>query len=153
MTLQTEFDFTLPRGYVDRDGNLHRTGVMRLATARDEIEPMRDPRVMDNEAYLTVILLSRVITQLGDVSQVTPKTVEGLFAADLAYLQDLYEAVNFGGPDLIAEVEAAYRPAGTDDRPVVPMGRSAVASAGSSAGAGGGASADLPGPGRTRRIS
>jgi hypothetical protein len=155
MTLQTEFDFTLPRGYVDRDGNLHRSGVMRLATARDEIEPMRDPRVMDNEAYLTVILLSRVITQLGDVSQVTPKTVEGLFAADLAYLQDLYEAVNFGGPDLIAEVEAAYRPAGTDDRPVVAMGRSPVASPVASAGAGAanGASTDLPGPGRTRRIS
>lgn len=116
--LQTEFEFNLPRGYVDGDGNLHRAGVMRLATARDEIEPMRDPRVMDNEAYLTVILLSRVITQLGEVRQVTPKTIEGLFAADLAYLQDLYEAVNFGGPELIAEVEAAYRAHTTDDKAV-----------------------------------
>lgn len=117
MTLQTEYDFTLPRGYVDRDGTLHRRGVMRLATARDEIEPMRDPRVVDNEAYLTVILLSRVITQLGDVTQVTPKTVEGMFAADLAYLQDLYEAVNFGGPEMVAEVEAAYNSLGSEDKP------------------------------------
>jgi hypothetical protein len=136
MTLQTEFDFTLPRGYVDKDGNLHRQGIMRLATARDEIEPMRDPRVVDNEAYLTVILLSRVLTQLGDVSQVTPKTIEGLFALDLAYLQDLYEAVNFGGSEAIAEVEAAYKTAGAEDKPVPRA-----------------APADLPGQVRHRRVS
>jgi hypothetical protein len=147
MTLQTEFDFTLPRGYVDRDGNLHRAGVMRLATARDEIEPMRDPRVVDNEAYLTVILLSRVITQLGEVTQVTPKTVEGLFAADLAYLQDLYEAVNFGGPELIAEVEAAYRTMGSEDRQDKPVARNAGIGGGVSGGG------EVSMPGRARRVS
>lgn len=109
MSLKTEFEFTLPKGYVDNDGTLHRKGLMRLATARDEIEPLRDPRVADNEAYLTVILLSRVVTQLGTVSQVTPKTIEGLFTADLAYLQDLYGAINFEDPEsmaAVAEVDA-----------------------------------------------
>lgn len=107
MSLKTEFDFTLPKGYVDGDGTLHRQGLMRLATARDEIEPLRDPRVADNEAYLTVILLSRVVTQLGSVTQVTPKTIEGLFAADLAYLQDLYGAINFEDPESMAAVAEA----------------------------------------------
>lgn len=107
MSLKTEFEFTLPKGYVDGDGTLHRTGLMRLATARDEIEPLRDPRVADNEAYLTVILLSRVVTQLGSVAQVTPKTIEGLFAADLAYLQDLYGAINFEDPESMAAVAEA----------------------------------------------
>src|SRR3546814_10604242 len=88
MTLQTEFPFTLPRGYVDEGGTLHREGVMRLATARDEIEPLRDARVKENEAYLTVIVLSRTMVKLGSLSQVTPKTIEGLFSSDLAYLQD-----------------------------------------------------------------
>jgi hypothetical protein len=106
-SLQTEFEFTLPKGYVDRDGNLHRDGLMRLATARDEIEPMRDPRVAENEAYLTVILLSRVVARLGDVAQITPKTIEGLFAADLAYLQDFYSAINFGDPDALEAVAGA----------------------------------------------
>lgn len=109
--LETEFSFTLPRGYVDGDGDLHRDGVMRLATARDELEPLRDPRVADNEAYLTVILLARVLTRLGTLGQVTPKVIEGLFAADLAFLQDFYEAANFGGADDIAAVVAAYSPA------------------------------------------
>ena len=98
MSLQTEFPFTLRKGYVDEQGTLHRTGTMRLATARDEIQPLRDPRVKENEAYLTVILLSRVITELGELSQITPKVVEGLFAADLAYLQDVYDTINFGDP-------------------------------------------------------
>jgi hypothetical protein len=97
MTLQTEFPFTLPRGYVDESGTLHREGVMRLATARDEIEPLRDARVKENEAYLTVIVLSRTMVKLGSLSQVTPKTVEGLFSSDLAYLQDFYTRINFGG--------------------------------------------------------
>ncbi|MCK9496104.1 MAG: phage tail assembly protein [Dehalococcoidia bacterium] len=97
MSLQTEFPFTLPRGYVDEGGTLHREGVMRLATARDEIEPLRDARVKENEAYLTVIVLSRTIVKLGSLSQVTPKTVEGLFSSDLAYLQDFYTRINFGG--------------------------------------------------------
>ena len=96
-TLRTEFAFTLPRGFVDGDGAVHRDGVMRLATARDEIQPQRDPRVRENEAYLTVILLSRVVTRLGTISQVTPNTIEGLFASDLAFLQDLYRRVNSEG--------------------------------------------------------
>lgn len=105
MTLQTEFPFVLPKGWVDPQGGLHREGTMRLATARDEIEPLRDPRVKENEAYLTVIVLSRVITRLGQVPQITPKTVEGLFAADLVYLQDLYRIVNFGDPAVLETVE------------------------------------------------
>ena len=95
--LRTDFPFVLPRGYVDDAGTLHREGVMRLATARDEILPLRDPRVRDNEAYLTVILLSRVVVRLGSLVQVTPQVVEGMFASDLAFLQDLYRRVNQEG--------------------------------------------------------
>jgi hypothetical protein len=95
--LQTEFAFQLPNGYVDESGTLHRHGLMRLATARDEIMPLRDPRVRDNEAYLSVLLLSRVVTQLGTLSAITPAVIEGLFAADLAFLQDLYARVNQQG--------------------------------------------------------
>jgi hypothetical protein len=100
--LRTEFDFVLPRGYVDDDGNVHREGRMRLATARDEILPQRDPRVRENEAYLTVILLSRVVTRLGSITQVTPATIESLFASDLAFLQDLYRRVNSEGTTHVA---------------------------------------------------
>ena len=96
-TLRTEFSFELPRGFVDEEGNVHRKGVMRLATARDEILPLRDPRVRDNESYLTVLLLSRVVTQLGDVQNISPSTIEGLFASDLAFLQDLYRRGNSEG--------------------------------------------------------
>ncbi len=95
--LQTEFAFVLPRGYVDEHGTVHREGTMRLATARDEILPQRDPRVRDNEAYLTVILLSRVVTRLGSLAQVNPSVVEGMFASDLAFLQDLYRRINQDG--------------------------------------------------------
>ena len=95
--MQTEFPFTLPRGYVDAAGNVHRQGAMRLATARDEIEPLRSAEVRQNEAYLTVLLLSRVVTKLGDVSEVTPDIVEGLFAADFDHLQRLYERLNTDG--------------------------------------------------------
>jgi hypothetical protein len=102
--LQTEFEFELPRGYVDAHGELHRQGVMRLATARDEILPLRDPRVRDNEAYLTVLLLCRVVVRLGRLPEVTPATIEGLFAADLAFLQDLYARVNQEGHTLAAVV-------------------------------------------------
>jgi hypothetical protein len=91
---QTEFDFTLPCGYLDEHGTLHRDGVMRRATAADEILPLRDPRVADNQAYLAVILLSRVVTRLGSLSVINPKVVEGLFATDMAFLQDLYNRVN-----------------------------------------------------------
>lgn len=95
--LRTEFTFTLPLGYVDSSGERHRDGVMRLATARDEILPLRDPRVRDNEAYLTVLLLSRVVTRLGSVTNISPGTIEGLFAPDLAFLQELYRRLNQEG--------------------------------------------------------
>lgn len=95
--LHTEFSFELPVGYVDGSGAVHKSGVMRMATARDEIMPLRDPRVLDNEAYLSVILLARVVTRLGTVTSVNPGVVEGLFAADLAFLQDLYRRVNQEG--------------------------------------------------------
>ena len=91
---RTEYEFTLPKGYVDEEGNLHREGTMRLATAADEILPLKDPRVQKNEAYLVVILLSRVLIHLEGVNPITPKTIEGLFAADLAYLQNLYNEIN-----------------------------------------------------------
>jgi hypothetical protein len=87
MAIQTDYEFTLPKGYIDENGNLHRNGTMRLATAADEIVPLKDTRVRNNPAYLTVIVLSRVITQLGNLPTVSTKTIEGLFASDLAYLQ------------------------------------------------------------------
>lgn len=101
MTLQTEFEFTLPRGYVDRDGNLHKRGIMRLATAMDEIAPLRDMRVQGNQAYLVIILLSRVITKLGSLSLVNTGVIENLFAADLAYLQAFYRQINEEGTSTI----------------------------------------------------
>jgi hypothetical protein len=91
---RTEIEFELPKGYVDDAGALHRRGVMRLATAADEILPLRDPRVQQNEAYLTVIVLSRVIVRLGTLSDVHTGVIEGLYASDLAYLQRLYESFN-----------------------------------------------------------
>lgn len=93
---QTEIEFELPKGYVDEAGTLHRRGTMRLATAADEILPLRDPRVQQNEAYLAVIVLSRVITRLGSLPDIHPGVIEGLFASDLAYLQRLYERLNAG---------------------------------------------------------
>jgi len=102
MTLQTEFNFTLPRGYVDGEGNLHKNGTMRLATAMDEIAPLRDPRVKANQAYLVVILLSRVITKLGSLSDVSTKVVEEFFSADLAYLQDFYRRINENGTSAVS---------------------------------------------------
>ena len=95
--LQTEYAFTLPKGYIDKDGNLHRQGIMRLANAKDEIAPLQDPRVQRNQAYLVVILLSRVVTRLGELADVNPGVVENLFSADLAYLQDLYRRINSNG--------------------------------------------------------
>lgn len=99
--LQTEFEFTLPNGYADDDGELHREGAMRLATAADEIKPTKDPRVQSNPSYMTVILLSRVITDLGTLDEVTPHVVENLFVSDLAYLQDMYERINERGSDTV----------------------------------------------------
>src|SRR5690349_19412991 len=91
---QTEIEFALPKGYLDPSGVLHRKGVMRLATAADEILPLRDPRVQQNEAYLAIIVLARVITRLGDLGEIDAKVIEGLYASDLDYLQRLYERVN-----------------------------------------------------------
>lgn len=102
MTLQTEFPFSLPRGYVDSEGSLHREGVMRLATAYDEIALMKDPRVKANPGYLVIILLSRVITRLGDLQHINPKVMEGLFSADLAFLQDFYRRINEIGHNRLA---------------------------------------------------
>ncbi len=99
--LQTEFQFTLPRGYIDQEGNLHREGVMRLATAMDEIVPLQDRRVRDNQAYLVIVLLSRVITKLGTLPVIDTSVVENLFAADLAYLQALYRQINEEGTTVI----------------------------------------------------
>ena len=97
MSLQTEYEFTLPRGYIDQEGNLHREGSMRLSTAYDEIAPLKDPRVQANPGYLVIILLARVITRLGELEQINPKVIEGLFSGDLAYLQDLYQRLNQNG--------------------------------------------------------
>jgi hypothetical protein len=91
---QTEVEFTLPKGYLDDHGVLHRRGVMRLATAADEILPLRDPRVQQNQAYLAIIVLARVITKLGDVANIDTRVIESLFASDLDYLQRLYEQIN-----------------------------------------------------------
>lgn len=99
--LQTEYEFTLPQGYVDDEGNRHRDGVMRLATAADEIKPLKDPRVRANSAYLTVIILARVITKLGTLENVTPHVIENLYVSDLEYLQDLYEQVNVRGAEMV----------------------------------------------------
>jgi len=126
--LQTEFEFFLPKGFVDDQGQLHRAGTMRLATARDELDPLRDPRVRDaDDPFLTILVLSRVVVRLGSLSTITPREVENLFAADLAYLQDVYGAINFGSQAEIdaviddAEVRAAeVRAAAEARRPPQP---------------------------------
>ena len=94
MSFQTEFEFELPRGYVDQNGEVHRHGVMRLATAADEIMPLRDSRVQQNPGYLTVILLSRVVTKLGTLQAINNRVIENLFTIDMAFLQDLYQRIN-----------------------------------------------------------
>jgi hypothetical protein len=104
MSLQTEFEFTLPHGYVDGEGNIHKTGVMRLATANDEIAPMKDPRVQSNPGYLAIILLSRVIRRLGDLPQVNPRVIEEMFAADFAFLEEMYRRINANGHNRIPVV-------------------------------------------------
>jgi hypothetical protein len=102
MAFQTEFEFVLPKGYIDPEGALHKEGVMRLATAGDEILPMKDARVQNNPAYLTIILLSRVITRLGELKMVNTRVVEGLFAEDLNFLQGMYRRVNEQGSNAVA---------------------------------------------------
>jgi hypothetical protein len=95
--VKSEYAFTLPRGYVDPEGQVHREGTMRLATARDEIEPLRQVEVRQNEAYLSVLLLARTVTRIGDLTEITPDVVEGLYAADFDHLQRLYERINTDG--------------------------------------------------------
>lgn len=103
-SVQTEFEFELPKGYLDTAGNLHRKGIMRLSRAMDEIVPMRDPRVKANPAYATVIILSRVITRLGALESISPNVIEGLFACDLSYLQKFYRYINELEDESVAEV-------------------------------------------------
>jgi hypothetical protein len=95
--MQTEYAFTLPRGYVDAAGTVHREGTMRLATARDEIEPLRELAVRQNQAYLAVLLLARTVTRIGTVTAITPEVIETLYAADFDHLQRLYERINSDG--------------------------------------------------------
>ena len=111
MSLQTRYDFTLPRGYVDASGQVHQNGTMRLATARDELEPLRDPSVQGpDDPRLTVLVLARVVERLGGLQLVTTHEIEGLFAADLAFLQDFYGVINFGSQEeYTALLEAQQR--------------------------------------------
>jgi hypothetical protein len=111
MALRTEFPFTLPKGYIDGEGNLHRHGTMRLSTARDEIEPLRSRDIAGpDDPYLTILVLARVITELGSLPQITAVDVENLFAADLAFLQDLYGIINFGDPADVEALQASVLP-------------------------------------------
>lgn len=125
MAFKTEFEFTLPKGYVDKAGNVHRKGLMRLATAKDEIIPLQDFRVKNNRAYLVIILLSRVVTKLGDMSgdEVNPGTIEGFFSADLSYLQEFYRQVNETGS---ANVEAKCPACGQQFQVDIGTGESTV---------------------------
>lgn len=97
MALQTEIDFSLPKGLMEEDGTLHKDGKMRLATAADEILPLKDPRVQQNPSYLTIIVMSRVISKLGNVPHINPGIIEKLYASDLSYLQELYQTMNSDG--------------------------------------------------------
>jgi hypothetical protein len=123
MGFRTEVEFELPKGYVDESGALHRRGVMRLATAADEILPLRDPRVQQNEAYVAVIVLSRVITRLGALQDIHTGLIEGLFAADFAYLQRLYEELNSGDAfDMPATDPVTKHPAASTSRMATALG-------------------------------
>jgi hypothetical protein len=131
MSLQTEYDFVLPKGYVDSSGTLQRHGRMRLATAGDEILPLKDPRVQSNPSYLTVILLARVVVKLGTLDDINPSTIESLFVEDLAYLQELYRRIN-GGEELMLkakcpscgeEVEVGFVPGESEATPSIASSR------------------------------
>jgi hypothetical protein len=124
MPLATEYAFVLPRGYVDRHGDVHRTGTMRLATARDELEPLRDPTVSGpDDPRLTVLVLARVVSTLGSLDLVTPHEIEGLFTADMAFLQDFYGVINFGTQQ---EYEALLAEQEHTPPPPVPIDPAAV---------------------------
>lgn len=105
--MQTTFDFVLPRGFVDNQGNVHREGTMRLATARDELMPLLDPKVREHEAFMSLVLLARVVTRLGTLSHVDDQVIGGLWATDLAFLQDLYRRINTEGTT-VAEVTCPH---------------------------------------------
>jgi hypothetical protein len=125
VNLKTSYEFTLPRGYVDSSGQLHRTGVMRLATARDELEPLRDPLVSGpDDPRLTILVLTRVIEKLGTMELITTRDIEGLFAVDLAFLQDFYGVINFGSQaeyDALVAAQQQTDLIGTTAQPVVPV--------------------------------
>lgn len=105
--MQTTFDFVLPRGFVDNQGNVHREGTMRLATARDELMPLLDPKVREHEAFMSLVLLARVVTRLGTLPHVDDQVIGGLWATDLAFLQDLYRRINTEGTT-VAEVTCPH---------------------------------------------
>lgn len=110
MTLETSYRFTLPRGYLDPQGVLHREGTMRLATARDELEPLRDAMIDGpDDPRLTIVVLARVVERLGTLELVTTREIESLFAADLAFLQDFYGVINFGSQQEYEELLAAQQ--------------------------------------------
>jgi hypothetical protein len=119
--LRTEYEFVLPKGYLDQNGTLHKRGLMRLATARDELEPLRDPTISSaDDPRLTILVLARVVRRLGTLELVTAHEIEGLFAADLAYLQDFYGVINFGTPsDIEAMLEAQEELERAANRPSV----------------------------------
>ncbi|CAL8973835.1 hypothetical protein CELL_01631 [Cellulomonas sp. T2.31MG-18] len=152
--MQTRYDFTLPRGYVDDKGEVHRTGTMRLATARDELEPLRDPTIDGpDDPRLTIVVLARVVERLGTLELVTRHEIEGLFAADLAFLQDFYGVINFGSQEEYEELLAAQRDAEAPVTTPVVLPEQAAApvvagAAGADAGAAavgdGGAAAGVP---------
>ena len=121
MALQTKYEFVLPRGYVDQNGTVHREGVMRLATARDELDPLRDPTIAGpDDPRLTVLVLARVVERLGSLELVTAHEIEGLFAADLAFLQDFYGVINFGNQEEYEALLAAQQQAPPPTTPVAP---------------------------------
>lgn len=127
MTLRTEYEFTLPRGYVDAGGSVHRKGVMRLATARDELEPLRNPTISGpDDPRLTLLILARVVTELGDVRMITVNEMEGLFAADLAFLQDFYGVINFGTQEEYEALLAAQESIGREAVGSGPAGQEAA---------------------------
>jgi len=128
VTLQTKYEFVLPRGYVDDAGAVHRKGVMRLATARDELDPLRDPTITGaDDPRLTILVLARVVEQLGTLPLVTPHEIEGLFAADLAFLQDFYGVINFGSQEEYHALLAAQQSSSPPPTPVDPEAAASAA--------------------------
>ena len=143
MTLRTEYEFTLPRGYVDAGGSVHRNGVMRLATARDELEPLRNPTISGpDDPRLTLLILARVVTKLGDVPMITVNEMESLFAVDLAFLQDFYGVINFGTQADYEELLAAQQ-ASSDEARTPAVSHDDVASDASDNDAAGGDAGDV----------